>query len=266
MSEMLDQAVKHLSSREDMSRAGGALGCFLHQNDAAALARFRSQVACLPNDCDGVINGYRLALRDVAAAYQAELEGPQRWISPLDSKTAHVELPAGCSVRVTALGENLRLETGYVSGPDRPEYVTVTATIDRSRLCHGCEKEVKEDAPRSTDLGELIHPECRPRSMAIRRFWKLVGPELAPHHQVFLSTKPLPLANVSDVDGKAMFEGSPIDESFLFWIDEEPDANWSHPCSFVIVMTDGSGWVRAPGGWPPVEAIYDKLEKIERHE
>lgn len=102
------------------------------------------------------------------------------------------------------------------------------------------------------------------RSQAIRHFWRLVGPELAAHHQVFLSTKPVPLSHVSDVDGKAMFEGSPIDESFLFWIDEEPDANWSHPCSFVIVMTDGSGLVRVPGGWPPVEAIYDKLEEIER--
>lgn len=102
------------------------------------------------------------------------------------------------------------------------------------------------------------------REQAIRRFWKLVGPELAAHHQAFVSKKLVPLSHVSDFDGRLVFEGSPIEEAFLFWIDEEPDANWAHLCRYVVVFDDGSGFVSIVGEWPPVEVIYDKLEKIER--
>ena len=66
------------------------------------------------------------------------------------------------------------------------------------------------------------------------------------------------------MDGEAVFEGAPDDsEGFLIFVDEDPDANWAHPCRYVFQSGNG-GRAIAWRKWPPSEKVYDKLEEAPR--
>lgn len=98
---------------------------------------------------------------------------------------------------------------------------------------------------------------------AVERFWDRER-EIRGWQNVFVSRKPVPALRVVDTDGGEVFEGAPPEtEGFLFWIDEEPSANWAHPCRYVLSLKSGSVVV-ARREWPPGAEIYDKLVKIER--
>ena len=101
------------------------------------------------------------------------------------------------------------------------------------------------------------------REAAVKTFFDRER-DLPAHHHVFVTKKPVPASWIVDVDGGAVFEGAPDDiEGFLFFIDEEPAANWAHRCRYVFQFKSG-GRATANREWPPSETIYDKLERVER--
>ena len=101
------------------------------------------------------------------------------------------------------------------------------------------------------------------REAAVKKFLDREK-DLPHHHQVFVTKKPVPAAWVIDLDGEAIFEGAPLDiEGFLFFVDEEPEANWAHPCRYIFFFKNG-GLATANRQWPPSETIYDKFEKVQR--
>lgn len=101
------------------------------------------------------------------------------------------------------------------------------------------------------------------RDAAIERFWERER-DLTAQQTVLVSRKLVPALHVVDVDGGQVFEGAPPEtEGFLFWIDQEPSANWAHPCRYVLMFKSG-GLASAQREWPPGETIYDKLDRIER--
>jgi hypothetical protein len=101
------------------------------------------------------------------------------------------------------------------------------------------------------------------REAAIKAFFDRER-DLPASHEVLVTKEPVPACWVIDVDGEAIFEGAPQDiEGFLFFVDEEPSANWSHRCRYVFHFKSG-GRAIAHREWPPNETIYDKFEKVER--
>lgn len=101
------------------------------------------------------------------------------------------------------------------------------------------------------------------RDVMIRRFWVREW-QMPEHHEVRVSTKPIQASRIVDVDGGQVFEGAPDDiEGFLFFVDEEPAANWAHDCRYVFMFLSG-GLAIAHREWPPTEGVYDKLEKVDR--
>jgi hypothetical protein len=40
----------------------------------------------------------------------------------------------------------------------------------------------------------------------------------------------------------------------LFFIDQDPRANWAHPCEYVLLCSDGRV-IRLSHNWPPHESV-----------
>lgn len=102
------------------------------------------------------------------------------------------------------------------------------------------------------------------RNTAVRRFWGYVADlHVGDDCEVLASRELIHVSRVIDADGGEVFEGAPDFEAFLFWIDLAPGTSWAHPCRYVLVSKEGT-IVSGMREWPPVEVVYDKLEKIER--
>lgn len=102
------------------------------------------------------------------------------------------------------------------------------------------------------------------RENATARFWKYASEGLTPEHQVRASRVPLLAGCVVDVMGAPVFEIALNDfKAFLFWVDEEPMANWAHRCRYVLVSENGTV-VSVSREWPPADVFHNELDEIKK--
>ncbi len=74
-----------------------------------------------------------------------------------------------------------------------------------------------------------------------------------PREDVFVANKILDPRSIRDVDGESPLPDLPFEPEekvAFFFVDEEPSANWSHRCTWVLVRPSGK-LVRVPHIWPP---------------
>jgi len=90
-----------------------------------------------------------------------------------------------------------------------------------------------------------------------RRFWQLFGSAIKPHEQVFVGEGRVLIETLSDVHDRPLpgLEGK-SGEAALFFVDRNPDANWSHRCSYILLPKGGEALrIDIDHGWPPSEAV-----------
>jgi hypothetical protein len=88
-----------------------------------------------------------------------------------------------------------------------------------------------------------------------RRFWKLFGSRIHAPHQVFVAEGPVLLESLRDVHGQLLpgLEGVKGSAS-LFFVDEQPDANWSHACTYFL-LPDAGEPLELKHRWPPSDDV-----------
>jgi hypothetical protein len=88
-----------------------------------------------------------------------------------------------------------------------------------------------------------------------RRFWKLFGSRIHAPHQVFVAEGPVLLESLRDVHGQLLpgLEGVKGSAS-LFFVDEQPDANWSHACMYFL-LPDAGEPLELKHRWPPSDDV-----------
>jgi hypothetical protein len=88
-----------------------------------------------------------------------------------------------------------------------------------------------------------------------RGFWELYGPSIERGHEVFVAEGRVLLEEVRDVHERALPGlGDRKGEGALFFVDLDPDANWSHPCAYILMPANGEP-VRLAHDWPPSESV-----------
>jgi hypothetical protein len=96
-----------------------------------------------------------------------------------------------------------------------------------------------------------------PRTRALRFFLRHEQPDT--EHYVRASLEPVLIETVLDVHGDRVFAGAPDKtRGYLVFVDEAPDANWSHPCRYGLVF-EGGGMVVTKHDWPPAEVLDREL-------
>ncbi|HEX2570949.1 MAG TPA: hypothetical protein VH877_15425 [Polyangia bacterium] len=89
-------------------------------------------------------------------------------------------------------------------------------------------------------------------SLAVQRlFWERCGADFVPPAQIHLVAGWVATEQLRDLHGRVIpgLEAAP-GEAALFFIDLEPQANWGHPCEYVLIGRDGN-ITRARYHWPP---------------
>lgn len=96
-----------------------------------------------------------------------------------------------------------------------------------------------------------------PRAHALRFFLTHEQPDTESH--VRASLEPVLIERVLDVHSNRVFDGAPAGtRGWVVFVDEEPDANWSHPCRYGLVF-EGGGMVVTKHDWPPDEVLDREL-------
>jgi hypothetical protein len=93
-------------------------------------------------------------------------------------------------------------------------------------------------------------------------FWKRFGSTVPKEHQVFYLQPWTTCTEVVDVHGAQIPGLGPLAGKIaLFFIDQDPQANWEHRCCYLLMAPDG-GFAKADHVWPPSDELH--LTKLER--
>ena len=93
------------------------------------------------------------------------------------------------------------------------------------------------------------------RADAVKYFWKTFIDKIPNGVLEYISETELEISKLKDVMGNPLY---PIDtgdlKSFLFFVDIEPNANWTHKCAYAIISdAKENAWYEH--FWPPEESI-----------
>ena len=95
-----------------------------------------------------------------------------------------------------------------------------------------------------------------------RKFWATFGSQIPATHRAFVVPGPVLLEHICDTHGKPLpgLEGK-RGPAAMFFVDELPEANWSHACSYYFFPENGDP-IAIAHLWPPTEDI--KLVPLHR--
>jgi|GEM_PF-2261140 len=95
-----------------------------------------------------------------------------------------------------------------------------------------------------------------------RTFWAMFGSQIQATHRAFVVPGPVLLEDVRDTHGKPLpgLDGK-RGPAAMFFVDELPEANWSHPCSYYFLPDNGEP-IAIQHHWLPSEDI--KLVPLHR--
>ena len=95
-----------------------------------------------------------------------------------------------------------------------------------------------------------------------RKFWVTFGSQIPATHRAFVVPGPVLLENICDMHGKPLpeLEGK-RGPAAMFFVDEQPEANWSHACSYYLFPDNGEP-IAIRHHWLPSEDI--KLVPLHR--
>jgi hypothetical protein len=117
-------------------------------------------------------------------------------------------------------------------------------------------------------LGVLWYGECGPEPVTkpprkvTDAFWRTFGGRIPDGAVVLASTTEINPKSVQTVLKNQGF-GDTKTSAYLFFVDLEPEANWSHPCMYVFMPVTGEPtWYTA--GWPPDDTIVLKPQARPR--
>lgn len=95
-----------------------------------------------------------------------------------------------------------------------------------------------------------------------RKFWAEYGDQIDPSSRTFVVQGPVLLELLKDMHGKRLpaLEGRE-GPGAVFFVDERPEANWSHPCTYYVLPEAGEP-IAVKHDWPPSEDL--KLIPLHR--
>jgi hypothetical protein len=95
----------------------------------------------------------------------------------------------------------------------------------------------------------------------IERFWRVFGDRTEQDARVFSLGMAEP-SLLTDVRGERIPGLDGLAKSWVFFVDQTPDANWAHVCAYAVfdVTSEQATWVSAE--WPPADEL--PLEEISR--
>jgi hypothetical protein len=95
-----------------------------------------------------------------------------------------------------------------------------------------------------------------PPPAIVELFWDRFGPGIDDRSDVFAAEGRVLLEEVRDAHDRPLPSlAGRSGEASLFFVDRAPEANWAHPCAYVVVPRTGGEPTRAEHDWPPSEAI-----------
>lgn len=95
-----------------------------------------------------------------------------------------------------------------------------------------------------------------PSRQVQNRFWNEYGARVTPDQSVFVAEGVVPLDLVLDLHDRPLPALGDLREgdAWLFFVDIVPEANWGHPCAYVLFFPSGESR-RIEHRWPPSESI-----------
>lgn len=101
-----------------------------------------------------------------------------------------------------------------------------------------------------------------PPTAVRERFWKEFGKRIEEPHTVFVAEGRVLLEALRDVHDRPIPGGEHLSgEGWLFFVDLSPEANWAHPCAYVVLRPSAAA-VWLTHRWPPDETV--RLVSIPR--
>jgi hypothetical protein len=94
-----------------------------------------------------------------------------------------------------------------------------------------------------------------PPPATVELFWDRFGPGIGDRCDVFAACGRVLLEEVRDAHDRPLPSlAGRSGEASLFFVDCLPEANWSHPCAYVVLPATGGEPLRVEHDWPPSEA------------
>jgi len=132
------------------------------------------------------------------------------------------------------------------------------ATIRQDRVFHGPERSVVSISKEVFDIRQGTVGRrwiLEPSPEILGYFWTQYGDNIPPSHEVSVAEGKVLLEGLRDVHGTPPpgLAGH-VGPASLFFVDEIPEANWSHACTYYLLPDVGEPFY-IKHVWPPGEAV-----------
>jgi hypothetical protein len=105
----------------------------------------------------------------------------------------------------------------------------------------------------------LVDAHVGPPTEVVEHFWQTFGSRVPASAIVLSSTEELEPTAIRNALDKPLSIVSALPRGFLFFVDLEPEANWSHACAYAFVSAcEETVWCEAE--WPPHALIALRLQ------